>query len=98
MMQPIPAKTGCRSCVERRNSSKPLVEQYFTRVLLGTNSNTQNLLKSIKNVAFLFTQNDVFGDGIKYWSFDAAETTLYLKQDKDDDSYSSCRVRPTKGI
>ncbi len=44
-------------------------------------------MKSIKNVAFLFTQNDVFGDGIKYWSFDAAETTLYLKQDKDDDSY-----------
>ena len=70
------------------NSSKPLVEPHFnTEFLLGTNSKHTKLGEVYKNVAFPFTQNDVFGDGIKYWSFDAAETTLYLKQDKDDDSY-----------
>ena len=70
------------------NSSKPLVEPHFnTEFLLGTNSKHTKLGEVYENVAFPFTQNDVFGEGIKYWSFDAAETTLYLKQDKDDDSY-----------
>ena len=69
-------------------SAKPLVEPHFnTEFLLGTNSKHTKLGEVYKNVAFPFTQNDVFGEGIKYWSFDAAETTLYLKQDKDDDSY-----------
>ena len=70
------------------NSSKPLVEPHFnTEFLLGTNSKHTKLGEVYKNVAFPFTQNDVFSEGIKYWSFDAAETTLYLKQDTDDDSY-----------
>ena len=69
-------------------SAKPLVEPHFnTEFLLGTNSKHTKLGEVYKNVAFPFTQNDVFSEGIKYWSFDAAETTLYLKQDKDDDSY-----------
>ena len=68
--------------------SKQLVEPHFNaKFLLGDNSKHTKLGEVYKNVAFPFTQNDVFGDGIKYWSFDAAETTLYLKQDKDDDSY-----------
>lgn len=69
-------------------SAKPLVEPHFnTEFLLGTNSKHTKLGEVYENVAFPFTQNDVFSEGIKYWSFDAAETTLYLKQDKDDDSY-----------
>ena len=70
------------------NSTNPLVEPHFnTDFLLGKNSKRTKLGEVYENVAFPFTQNDVFGEGIKYWSFDAAETTLYLKQDKDDDSY-----------
>ena len=69
-------------------TSKKLVEPHFNaKFLLGDNSKHTKLGKVYENVAFPFTQNDVFGEGIKYWSFDAAETTLYLKQDKDDDSY-----------
>lgn len=69
-------------------SAKPLVEPHFnTEFLLGTNSKHTKLGEVYENVAFPFTQNDVFSEGIKYWSFDAAETTLYLKQDEDDDSY-----------
>lgn len=69
-------------------TSKQLVEPHFNaKFLLGDNSKHTKLGEVYENVAFPFTQNDVFGDGIKYWSFDAAETTLYLKQDKDDDSY-----------
>lgn len=69
-------------------TSKQLVEPHFNaKFLLGDNSKHTKLGEVYENVAFPFTQNDVFGEGIKYWSFDAAETTLYLKQDKDDDSY-----------
>ena len=69
-------------------SDNPLVEPHFnTEFLLGKNSKNTKLGEVYENVAFPFTQNDVFSEGIKYWSFDAAETTLYLKQDKDDDSY-----------
>lgn len=69
-------------------TSKQLVEPHFnTKFLLGDNSKHTKLGEVYENVAFPFTQNDVFGEGIKYWSFDAAETTLYLKQNKDDDSY-----------
>lgn len=69
-------------------SANPLVEPHFnTEFLLGKNSKHTKLGEVYENVAFPFTQNDVFSEGIKYWSFDAAETTLYLKQDKDDDSY-----------
>ena len=69
-------------------TSNKLVEPHFnTEFLLGNNSKHAKLGEVYENVAFPFTQNDVFGEGIKYWSFDAAETTLYLKQDKDDDSY-----------
>lgn len=69
-------------------TSKQLVEPHFNaKFLLGDNSKHTKLGEVYENVAFPFTQNDVFGDGIKYWSFDAAETTLYLKQDTDDDSY-----------
>lgn len=69
-------------------TSKKLVEPHFNaKFLLGDNSKHTKLGEVYENVAFPFTQNDVFGEGIKYWSFDAAETTLYLKQDKDDDSY-----------
>ena len=69
-------------------STNPLVEPHFnTDFLRGNNSKHTKLGEVYENVAFPFTQNDVFGEGIKYWSFDAAETTLYLKQDVDDDSY-----------
>ena len=70
--------------VMRGTEDKPLVEPHFnTEFLLGNNSKHAKLGEVYKNVAFPFTQNDVFGEGFKYWSFDAAETTLYLKQDKD---------------
>ena len=69
-------------------TSKKLVEPHFNaKFLLGDNSKHTKLGEVYENVAFPFTQNDVFSEGIKYWSFDATETTLYLKQDKDDDSY-----------
>ena len=65
-----------------------LVEPHFNADFLkGNNSQKAKLGDVYENVSFPFTQADVFGEKVKYWAFDAADTTLYLKQDSSDNSY-----------
>ena len=65
-----------------------LVEPHFNADFLkGNNSQKAKLGDVYENVSFPFTQADVFNEGVKYWAFDAADTTLYLKQDSSDGSY-----------
>ena len=67
------------------NGTNKLVEPHFNEDFLkGNNSKKAKLGDVYENVSFPFTQADVFGEKVKYWTFDAADTTLYLKQDSSD--------------
>lgn len=67
------------------NGTNKLVEPHFNEDFLkGNNSKKAKLGDVYENVSFPFTQADVFGENVKYWAFDAADTTLYLKQDSSD--------------
>ena len=69
------------------NGTNKLVEPHFNEDFLkGNNSKKAKLGNVYENVSFPFTQADVFGEKVKYWAFDAADTTLYLKQDSSDNS------------
>ena len=69
------------------NGTNKLVEPHFNEDFLkGNNSKKAKLGNVYKNVSFPFTQADVFGEKVKYWAFDAADTTLYLKQDSSDNN------------
>ena len=73
-----------------------LTEPHFNKAFLtGTNDEHAVLGKVYDDVAFPFTQSNVFrgtnGDSneaiAKYWYFNSDERSLYLKQDMDDGSY-----------
>lgn len=69
------------------NGTNKLVEPHFNEDFLkGNNSKKAKLGDVYENVSFPFTQADVFGENVKYWAFDAADTTLYLKQDSSDNN------------
>lgn len=55
--------------------------------LLGKNSKNTKLAEIYNNVAFPFTKKDIHGDGVEYWTFDSAETTLAMKQDPNTQQY-----------
>lgn len=66
-----------------------LVEPHFNADFLkGNNSKKAKLGDVYENVSFPFTQADVFGENVKYWAFDAADTTLYLRQDSSESDKS----------
>lgn len=73
-----------------------LTEPHFNKAFLtGTNDEHAVLGKVYDDVAFPFTQSNVFrgtnGDSneaiAQYWYFNSDERSLYLKQDSDDGSY-----------
>ncbi len=73
-----------------------LTEPHFNKAFLaGTNDEHAVLGKVYDDVAFPFTQSNVFrgtnGDSneaiAQYWYFNSDERSLYLKQDRDDGSY-----------
>ena len=73
-----------------------LTEPHFNKAFLtGTNDEHAVLGKVYDDVAFPFTQSNVFrgtnGDSneaiAQYWYFNSDERSLYLKQDMDDGSY-----------
>lgn len=65
-----------------------VVLPYFNEDFLsGTNSKNTKIGDVYHNVAFPFTQKDVNNDGVNYWVFDSAETTLAMKEDKDTGKY-----------
>lgn len=59
-------------------------EPHFNKEFLeGANSKKTKLGDVYEDVQFPFQKAKVFGDGVDYWYFDSAETTLYLKKNTD---------------
>ena len=73
-------------------TTTPTVEPHFNKeFLLGENSKNAKLGEVYENVKFPFTKKEnLFNDdtGVDYWYFDSKDTTLYLKQDSEQNSDS----------
>lgn len=72
-------------------TEKATVEPHFNKeFLLGENSKKAKLGDVYDNVAFPFTKKQIFGEdqGVDYWCFDSKDTTLYLKQNSEQNSDS----------
>lgn len=68
-----------------------VAEPHFNKeFLLGKNSKNAKLGEVYDNVAFPFTKKQIFGEdqGVDYWCFDSEDTTLYLKQNSEQNSDS----------
>lgn len=63
-------------------------EPHFNEAFLkGNNSKNAVLGEVYHNVRFPFTKKDVDNDGVDYWYFDSAETTLAMHQDPSSGQY-----------
>lgn len=61
---------------------------YFDEDFLnGNNSKNTKLGNIYNNVSFPFTKSDVFGEGLDYWWFDSAFTTLAMEKDNASNNY-----------
>ena len=72
-------------------TTSPAVEPHFNKeFLLGENSKNAKLGEVYDNVAFPFTKKAIFNEdqGVDYWYFDSKDTTLYLKQNSEQNSDS----------
>ena len=72
-------------------TTSPTVEPHFNKeFLLGENSKNAKLGEVYDNVAFPFSKNQIFDEdqGVDYWCFDSKDTTLYLKQNSEQNSDS----------
>lgn len=73
-------------------TTTPTVEPHFNKeFLLGENSKKAKLGEVYENVKFPFTKKEnLFNDdtGVDYWYFDSKDTTLYLKQNSEQNSDS----------
>lgn len=72
-------------------TEKATVEPHFNKeFLLGENSKKAKLGDVYDNVAFPFTKKQIFDEdqGVDYWCFDSKDTTLYLKQNSEQNSDS----------
>ena len=68
-----------------------IVEPHFNKDFLsGENSKKAKLGEVYDNVAFPFTKKAIFNEdqGVDYWYFDSKDTTLYLKQNSEQNSDS----------
>lgn len=75
------------------------VEPHFNKdFLLGENSKKAKLGEVYDNVAFPFTKKQIFGEdqGGDYWCFDSKDTTLYLKQNSEQNSDSKYFLQSAK--
>lgn len=73
------------------NGTTSAVEPHFNKeFLLGKNSKNAKLGEVYDNVAFPFTKRAIFNEdqGVDYWYFDSKDTTLYLKQNSEQNSDS----------
>ena len=75
------------------------VEPHFNKdFLLGENSKNAKLGEVYENVKFPFTKKEnLFNDdtGVDYWYFDSKDTTLYLKQDSEQNPDSKYFLQST---
>ena len=63
-------------------------EPHFNEAFLqGKNSKNAVLGQVYHNVSFPFKKEDIKNNGVNYWCFDSAKTTLAMKQDSSTDAY-----------
>ena len=80
------------------NGTTSAVEPHFNKeFLLGKNSKNAKLGEVYDNVAFPFTKKAIFNEdqGVDYWYFDSKDTTLYLKQNSEQNSDSKYFLQST---
>lgn len=77
-----------------------IVEPHFNKDFLsGENSKKAKLGEVYENVKFPFTKKENLFDndpGVDYWYFDSKDTTLYLKQDSEQNSDSKYFLQSTQ--
>lgn len=81
----------CKATGEPLLKGTGAVEPHFNKeFLLGKNSKNAKLGEVYDNVAFPFTKKQIFGEdqGVDYWCFESKDTTLYLKQNSEQNSDS----------
>lgn len=81
------------------NGTTSAVEPHFNKdFLLGKNSKNAKLGEVYDNVAFPFAKKAIFNEdqGVDYWYFDSKDTTLYLKQNSEQNSDSKYFLQSTK--
>ena len=80
-------------------TTSPTVEPHFNKdFLLGENSKNAKLGEVYENVKFPFTKvQNLFGNetDVDYWCFDSKDTTLYLKQDSEQNPDSKYFLQST---
>ena len=79
-------------------TTSPAVEPHFNKeFLLGKNSKNAKLGEVYDNVAFPFTKKAILDEdqGVDYWYFDSKDTTLYLKQNSEQNSDSKYFLQST---
>ncbi|MDD6069850.1 MAG: DUF5979 domain-containing protein [Clostridiales bacterium] len=69
-------------------SDNKIVEPHFDEDFLSGNNSKNTVLGEVyHNVAFPFTKKDIGNNGVQYWYFDSAETTLAMRQDTNTNNY-----------
>lgn len=68
------------------NETTTILPHFNEEFLAGENSKNAKLGEVYENVAFPFTKVDRDGNGIYYWSFDSAATTLRLNSNTNTDT------------
>lgn len=72
----------------KTSGSSTVSEPHFDEdFLTGNNSKNTVLADVYHNVAFPFTKKDRDGNGVDYWCFDSAETTLAMRKDSNGTGY-----------
>lgn len=69
------------------SDEKMALPHFDEAFLSGNNSKNSVLGKVYHNVSFPFTKKDIDDNGVEYWYFDSAETTLAMRQDSSTNEY-----------
>lgn len=88
----VEGTTNADGALLLKGTTPATVEPHFNKdFLLGENSKNAKLGEVYENVKFPFTKKkNLFTEdtGVDYWYFDSNDTTLYLKQDSEQNSDS----------
>lgn len=87
--------------VPQVSGTNTAAEPHFLKTFLaGNNSKNTKLGETYENAAFPFTKKTIYkedGDGVDYWWFDSANTSLSLKKNSDNSSQYSYYLDGTAG-
>lgn len=76
--------SGGNLTVKNGSVAEPHFDEDFIN---GNNSKNTKLGDVYNNVSFPFTKKDINNNGVEYWCFDSADTTLAMKQDPSTGEY-----------